>query len=71
MSGINCCGSVDGGNGDVIDDHVYVGPGSPTPSATRAAVLGEFGGLGLQGAGPRVEPGRRLLATRTRPTAPR
>ncbi|HEU4324201.1 MAG TPA: AbfB domain-containing protein [Roseiflexaceae bacterium] len=48
MSGINCCGAVDGGNGDVADWHVYVGPGSPTPSATRAAVLGEFGGLGLR-----------------------
>jgi hypothetical protein len=48
MSGINCCGSVDGGNGDVADWHVYVGPGSPTPSAARAAVLGEFGGLGLR-----------------------
>ncbi|HEY1013474.1 MAG TPA: AbfB domain-containing protein, partial [Herpetosiphonaceae bacterium] len=48
MSGINCCGSVDGGNGDVADWHVYVGPGSPAPSATRAAVLGEFGGYGLR-----------------------
>jgi hypothetical protein len=26
---------------------VYVGPGSPGPTETRAAVLGEFGGLGL------------------------
>ncbi len=48
MSGINCCGAVDGGNGDFADWHVYVGPGSPPASATRAAVLGEFGGLGLK-----------------------
>ncbi|ATB34393.1 AbfB domain-containing protein [Melittangium boletus] len=48
MSGINCCGSQDGGNGDLADWHVYVGPASPTPSATRAAVLGEFGGIGLK-----------------------
>jgi len=33
--------------GDVIDMHNYPGPGSPAPEATRAAVLGEFGGLGL------------------------
>jgi hypothetical protein len=48
MSGINCCGAVDGGNGDVIDMHLYPGPGTPaSPTATRAAVLGEYGGLGL------------------------
>jgi hypothetical protein len=33
--------------GDVIDMHNYPGPGSPKPTDTRAAVLGEFGGLGL------------------------
>ena len=33
--------------GDVIDMHKYPGPGSPDPEAARAAVLGEFGGLGL------------------------
>ena len=33
--------------GDVHDIHVYPGPGSPQPEAKRAAVLGEFGGLGL------------------------
>ncbi len=33
--------------GDVHDIHVYPGPGSPNPEPTRAAVLGEFGGLGL------------------------
>jgi len=33
--------------GDVHDIHVYPGPGSPKPEPSRAAVLGEFGGLGL------------------------
>jgi len=33
--------------GDVHDIHAYPGPGAPQPEATRAAVLGEFGGLGL------------------------
>jgi hypothetical protein len=33
--------------GDVHDIHVYPGPGAPQPEAARAAVLGEFGGLGL------------------------
>ncbi|HXG10534.1 MAG TPA: glycoside hydrolase family 2 TIM barrel-domain containing protein [Gemmataceae bacterium] len=33
--------------GDVHDIHRYPGPGSPEPEPTRAAVLGEFGGLGL------------------------
>ncbi|HVU86285.1 MAG TPA: glycoside hydrolase family 2 TIM barrel-domain containing protein [Pirellulales bacterium] len=33
--------------GDVHDIHVYPGPGSPAPEDDRAAVLGEFGGLGL------------------------
>lgn len=32
---------------DVHDIHVYPGPGSPQPEPARAAVLGEFGGLGL------------------------
>ena len=34
--------------GDVHDMHNYPGPGSPQPQAHRAAVLGEFGGLGLK-----------------------
>jgi hypothetical protein len=34
--------------GDVHDWHVYPGPGSPKPEDKRAAVLGEFGGLGLE-----------------------
>ena len=34
--------------GDLVDMHNYVGPGSPSPTATRGAVLGEYGGLGLR-----------------------
>ncbi|WP_179090246.1 sugar-binding domain-containing protein [Paenibacillus sp. FSL H8-0548] len=37
----------DAGAGDLLDMHRYPGPGSPEPSDTRAAVLGEYGGLGL------------------------
>ena len=33
--------------GDVYDQHTYPGPSSPKPEENRAAVLGEFGGLGL------------------------
>jgi ABC-type lipoprotein export system ATPase subunit len=40
-------GWTDEGVGDVHDMHSYPGPGSPKPEAHRAAVLGEFGGLGL------------------------
>lgn len=36
------------GAGDVVDWHRYPGPDSPQPEARRAAVLGEFGGLGLK-----------------------
>lgn len=57
MSGVNCCGSVDGGNGDVVDNHIYVGPGNTAPTATRAAVLGEFGGLGYKVPGHEWYPG--------------
>ena len=32
---------------NVIDMHSYPGPNSPKPDENRAAVLGEFGGLGL------------------------
>ncbi len=35
------------GFGDVVDMHKYPGPASPEPEPNRAAVLGEFGGLGL------------------------
>ncbi|HET6424285.1 MAG TPA: glycoside hydrolase family 2 TIM barrel-domain containing protein [Planctomycetaceae bacterium] len=45
---VNCAS---GGNdfpvGDVIDVHRYPGPFAPRPEEHRAAVLGEYGGLGL------------------------
>lgn len=45
---VNCAsGWNDFPTGDVHDIHVYPGPGSPQPEQARAAVLGEFGGLGL------------------------
>jgi hypothetical protein len=47
MSGINCCGAVDGGNGDIKDWHNYPTPGPGLPEDDRAAVQGEFGGIGL------------------------
>jgi Glycosyl hydrolases family 2, TIM barrel domain/Glycosyl hydrolases family 2, sugar binding domain/Glycosyl hydrolases family 2 len=40
-------GWTDRGVGDVHDIHAYPGPGMPRPEEKRAAVLGEFGGLGL------------------------
>jgi len=52
----NASGWTDAGAGDVIDWHVYLGPGSPVPSTTRAAVLGEFGGLGLKVVGHEWNP---------------
>ncbi|MDN3272292.1 PA14 domain-containing protein [Streptomyces sp. MA15] len=47
MSGINCCGSIDGGNGDIADAHSYPTPVLPEPDGKRALVTGEYGGLGL------------------------
>ncbi|MFG2629069.1 PA14 domain-containing protein [Streptomyces sp. NPDC048473] len=47
MSGLNCCGAVDGGNGDIADAHGYPSPGLPQPDGKRALVSGEYGGLGL------------------------
>ena len=45
---VNCAsGWADRPVGSVIDMHNYPGPGSPKPDGARAAVLGEFGGLGL------------------------
>jgi len=45
---VNCAsGWNDFPAGDVHDIHVYPGPASPNPEQHRAAVLGEFGGLGL------------------------
>lgn len=48
-SGSNLPG-VGGEGGDVLDDHTYVGPGSPAPGPgdARIAAVGEFGGLGLR-----------------------
>lgn len=47
-SGLNCCNVPgDSGKGDVVDWHMYQGPGFPAPDATRAAVDGEHGGLSL------------------------
>ncbi len=43
----NASGWTDMGVGDVSDVHLYPAPGMPSIEATRAAVLGEFGGLGL------------------------
>jgi hypothetical protein len=40
-------GWADRGVGDMMDRHDYPGPSSPDPETHRAAVLGEFGGLGL------------------------
>ncbi len=43
----NASGWTDKGAGDVSDIHSYPGPDMPAVEKTRAAVLGEFGGLGL------------------------
>ena len=43
----NASGWTDKRVGDFIDVHSYPGPESPPPEMDRAAVLGEFGGLGL------------------------
>jgi beta-galactosidase/beta-glucuronidase len=43
----NASGWTDRGAGDVIDLHNYPAPAAPKRETRRAAVLGEFGGLGL------------------------
>ncbi len=43
----NASGWTDKGVGDVVDIHSYPGPAMPPLEERRAAVLGEFGGLGL------------------------
>lgn len=43
----NASGWTDKNVGDVHDMHKYPDPGMPKPEEHRAAVLGEFGGLGL------------------------
>ncbi len=40
-------GWVDRGGGDMVDAHIYPGPGMLPIEEKRASVLGEFGGLGL------------------------
>jgi hypothetical protein len=40
-------GWVDRGGGDMVDAHIYPGPGMLPVEEKRASVLGEFGGLGL------------------------
>ena len=43
----NASGWTDKGVGDILDIHAYPGPGTVRPEASRAAVVGEYGGLGL------------------------
>lgn len=47
----NASGWTDQKAGDLVDAHSYPGPDAPAPEAKRAAVLGEFGGLGLEAVG--------------------
>ncbi|GAA2080053.1 glycoside hydrolase family 2 [Streptomyces albiaxialis] len=47
MSGHNCCGAVDGKNGDISDAHGYPSAQLPDADGRRALVSGEYGGLGL------------------------
>lgn len=42
----NASGWVDKNVGDVLDVHTYPVPGNPKPTANRASVVGEYGGLG-------------------------
>lgn len=44
----NASGWTDKNVGDVIDFHTYPDPNSPQPEENRAAVIGEFGGLGFK-----------------------
>ncbi len=57
-SGSNCCASdPEPSNGDVIDDHAYqISTGTRLPTATRVAVLGEYGGLGRRVTGSEWQP---------------
>jgi hypothetical protein len=43
----NTSGWTDRGVGDIVDGHAYPGPAGPAAEPHRAAVIGEFGGLGL------------------------
>jgi len=44
-------GWYDRGAGDVVDTHTYPDPRPPRPERSRAAVLGEYGGLGFNAPG--------------------
>ncbi|MGC4768304.1 AbfB domain-containing protein [Micromonospora sp. DT44] len=69
-SGYNCCQSLGNpGNGDIDDWHVYLGPDSPSPSSSRIAVLGEFGGLGLRAPGHEYSPNGQFFAYEWQPTS--
>lgn len=69
-SGHNCCQSLgDPGNGDIDDWHMYLGPASPSPSASRVAVLGEFGGLGLRTPGHEYSPNGSFFAYEWQPNS--
>lgn len=59
MSGVDCCGAVDGGNGDVVDHHDYVGPATPSRArrGPRSSASTADSASGLR---PRVVPGRRV-----------
>ncbi|UQZ82674.1 Evolved beta-galactosidase subunit alpha [Paenibacillus konkukensis] len=52
----NASGWQDSGTGDLVDMHSYPAPNAPTPTDTRAAVLGEYGGLGLHTPGHEWSP---------------
>ncbi len=43
----NASGWVDKKVGDILDHHTYPVPGGPKPEPKRAAVVGEYGGLGF------------------------
>jgi len=63
QSGIDVCEGADRicgprGAGDVLDYHNYPGPGTVPPGDGQAAVLGEYGGVGLQVAGHLWNPDR-------------
>jgi hypothetical protein len=69
-SGYNCCQSLGNpGNGDIDDWHMYLGPASPLPSASRVAVLGEFGGLGLRTPGHEYSPNGSFFAYEWQPNS--
>ena len=66
MSGLNLP-AADGGTGDIMDEHGYPARRARRPTAERALVSGEYGGLGLAvpghawaggGTGTRMEPDR-------------